>query len=179
MDKGWVKLNRQILEHWVWQDKPFNKSAAWIDLILLAEHSDHKKVWRGASTLFERGKVNMSIKALADRWGWSRGKTMRFLRTLEEDNMIIINATTYRTTLTLVNYDVYQGRRTTDRTSDSTTDRTSDDTTDGKHYKNVKNDKEIKEGAEQLLDEAPAPEEQEELSEAYCTEEEWESLPDI
>ena len=35
-------VNRSILNHWVWDDKPFSKGQAWIDLIALANHTDKK-----------------------------------------------------------------------------------------------------------------------------------------
>ena len=37
---GWIKIHRDILYHEIWSDKPFSKGQAWIDLILLANHSD-------------------------------------------------------------------------------------------------------------------------------------------
>lgn len=39
---GWIKIHRDILYHEIWSDKPFSKGQAWIDLILLANHSDNK-----------------------------------------------------------------------------------------------------------------------------------------
>lgn len=128
---SYIYLDRQIQDHWTYQDKPFNKSMAWIDLLLLADYKDHTSNWRGKPTEFKRGDVNRSISFLANRWGWSRGKTIRFLRVLETDGMITINATTNRTTLTIVKYGIFQNHGTTDRTTDGTTDRTTDDTTVG------------------------------------------------
>lgn len=65
----------------------------------------------------ERGTVNKSILYLAKRWGWSREKTRNFLHYLELDGMLRVNATTHRTTLTLVNYGKYQDTPTTNRTA--------------------------------------------------------------
>jgi hypothetical protein len=39
---GWIKIHRDILYHEIWSDKPFSKGQAWIDLILMANHSDNK-----------------------------------------------------------------------------------------------------------------------------------------
>ena len=47
---GWIKVSRTIQEHWVWDEKPFSKGQAWIDLLLLAKHSD-EKFWTGAGIL--------------------------------------------------------------------------------------------------------------------------------
>ena len=35
-DKGYIKVYRDIRDHWIWNYKPFSPQAAWIDLILLA-----------------------------------------------------------------------------------------------------------------------------------------------
>ena len=34
---GWIKVSRAIQEHWVWDEKPFSKGQAWIDLLLCGE----------------------------------------------------------------------------------------------------------------------------------------------
>jgi hypothetical protein len=34
--KGFVSIHREIMDHWIWQDKPVSKGQAWVDLILLA-----------------------------------------------------------------------------------------------------------------------------------------------
>lgn len=171
----WIKLNRSIQDHWLYEDKPFNKTMAWIDLILIADYKTQKKMWRGNQVTFKRGDVNKSISALAVRWGWSRGRVKRFLKMLETDNMIKINATTNRTTITLINYGVFQDKRSTDKSTVDTTEQTSDGTTGGTHLKNIKKDKENKKGASSLPEEAPAPEEEEE----EITDEMFEAMEDI
>ena len=148
-DKGWIKLNRQITEHWIWKNHEY--AFAWIDLLLLAEHKTHKSMWRGNITDFKRGDVCLSITKLGERWGWSRNKVRHFLGQLEDDGMIHLNAHQTRTTITIVNYGLFQDKGTSDgtskRTPKSTTERTSDRTSEGTYLKNVKNDKEDKEKA--------------------------------
>lgn len=50
----------------------------------------------------------MSVKSLAERWGWNWRTVKGFLNSLENDGMCITKYTTNRTTITLVNYDKYQ-----------------------------------------------------------------------
>lgn len=107
-DKGFIKLDRQIAENWLWNKKPFSEGQAWIDLILLADYKDHKNPYKGEIVTYKRGTVNLSISALAIRWGWGRDRARRFLHLLESDGMLHLNATTNRTTITLVNYGKYQ-----------------------------------------------------------------------
>lgn len=162
MDKGWIKLNRQIIDNWIYKDKPFNKSMAWIDLLLVADHTTHTDLWRGKMTTFKRGDVNLSISELAKRWGWSRDKTRRFIKDLEKDGMLRVNCTTYRTTLTIVKYGIFQDKVTRDKSTDNTRDKARDKSTDNTYLKNNKEDKEYKEAEPPTLDElAPAEEDEE------------------
>lgn len=107
-DKGWVSIYRSLQEHPLWQEKPFSKGQAWIDLILLANHNATSIAHKGSTVLCARGTVNRSIKSLAERWGWSRGKVRRFLQRLQEDGMVIADIAQERTVITIVNYARYQ-----------------------------------------------------------------------
>ena len=117
MEKGWISLNRQIQEHWLWKDEPFDKARAWIDLLLLANYEDKKTPYKGDIVICKRGDVNLSILSLSKRWGWGREKTRCFLHLLESDGMVVMNATTNRTTITIVNYDKYQISAVTNQTT--------------------------------------------------------------
>lgn len=134
----YIYLDRGILDNWIYNDKPFNRSMAWIDLLLLAEHTTHKAIWRGQMTEFKRGDVCLSITELAKRWGWSRDKTRRFISQLESDNMVRANCTTNRTTITIVKYDDFQNRRTTNKATDKATDKATNKSTDKTHLINNK-----------------------------------------
>ena len=106
--KGWIKLDRQLQDNWVWQEKPFSKGQAWVDLLMLANYEDKKTLYKGEVITCKRGDVNLSISYLASRWGWSRKYVTSFLGALENDNMVATKVATHRTVITIVNYDVYQ-----------------------------------------------------------------------
>lgn len=143
-DNGWIKIDRAITSHWMWEEKPFDKARAWIDLILLANHKNEKIPYKGEVITCKRGDVCRSILFLSDRWGWSRNKTKRFLNSLESDGMVFVNATTNRTTITIVNYGKYQDKRSTNgATRGQRVD--SERTTSEPHTRMIKNDKECKE----------------------------------
>lgn len=137
---AYIYLDRQIQYHWTYQDKPFSKGLAWIDLLMLADYYDHSKLWRGRTEEFKRGDVNRSITFLAERWGWSRNKVKRFLNDLETDGMVTVKGTTRRTVITIVNYGVYQGRRSNDGPTNESnrgpSNESTDEPTDGPHIKN-------------------------------------------
>lgn len=127
-DNGWAATYRSIRNNWVWEDKPFSKGQAWMDLILIANHEDVVKFVKGRPHKFEKGTVSRSQRKLAEDWGWSRTKVIRFLHDLEATGMIEKKTTNY-TVIKLVNWDKFQNVQTKKKTTKNTTDKTTDDTT--------------------------------------------------
>lgn len=108
MSKGWISINREIQDHWLYDDKPFNRLSAWIDLLLQANHKENKFVLGNELITVERGSFVTSELKLMERWGWSNTKVRNFLKLLENDNMIIKKTDSKKSTITIVNYGVYQ-----------------------------------------------------------------------
>ena len=138
---GWIKIHRKIQDCWIWQDKPFDKGRAWVDLILLAMHKDKKLLIDNEIVVIERGSFMTSILKLSERWGWSRNKVLRFLELLESEQMLNTKRTPKGTLVTIVKYEDFQVGDTTDDTTDETTHETPNETTDEPQKKNIKNDK--------------------------------------
>lgn len=107
---GWQKIYRDIQEHWLWEDKPFSRGQAWIDLILLVNHEDNKALIDGELIEVKRGSKITSLRKLAEQWGWSTTKVKKFLEQLEKDNMIAFESDNKKTLVTIENYDVYQSK---------------------------------------------------------------------
>lgn len=118
---NFLPLDRKILNHWLWEDKPFSKGQAWIDLLMLANYKDKKKPIKDTVITYKRGDVNLSIVQLADRWGWDRRKVKRFLDVLSDDGMVSVDSTTYGTTITIVNYGTFNNVCTANGTTYGTT----------------------------------------------------------
>lgn len=38
-DKNWIKLNRALIDNPIWKIKPFSKGQAWVDLLMLTNHT--------------------------------------------------------------------------------------------------------------------------------------------
>lgn len=107
-ERGWICLFRDITEHWTWTCKPFSQGQAWIHLLLMANHKDNTILFDGKPLLVERGTFVTSISKLSNVFGWDRKKTTKFLNNLEIDKMVTTKRTTHGTTITIVNYNVYQ-----------------------------------------------------------------------
>ncbi len=109
---GYIYLHRSVMETSFFQDK-FCKPMAWIDLLMLANHSEATILVRGKPIKIIRGQVGYSQESLAKRWKWSRNKIRRFLKLLENEHMIEqVNEQVnkyLKSVITIVNYEYYQG----------------------------------------------------------------------
>ena len=105
---GWIKLHRKITENPLYFSEQFNRSMAWIDLLLLANYADNYFFKRGVRVDVKAGQVGYDLDSLAKRWKWSRGKVERFLKMLENDNQIVRQKNNVTTLISIVNYKEYQ-----------------------------------------------------------------------
>lgn len=106
--KGWISLYRSIQDHWIWQDKPFSKGQAWLDLLLLANHKDNKFLLGNELVKVKKGSLITSQKKLRERWGWGNEKIRSFLKLLEKDGMIKQHTDTKKTVIVIVKYEEFQ-----------------------------------------------------------------------
>ena len=105
--KGWMPIYRRLQDHWLWQDKPFAKGQAWLDLLLLASHNENEFLFGNQIIKNEVGSFITSELKLADRWGWGRKKVRLFLELLQDEQMIVKKGDNKKTAITIVNYSVY------------------------------------------------------------------------
>ncbi len=108
---GYVPIFRSITKHWLWQEKPFTKGQAWIDLLIESNHSDQKVRIGNELILCKRGESLKSLETWAERWGWDKSKVCRFLKMLESDTMVERIPTQKTTHLKIVNYETYNEPR--------------------------------------------------------------------
>ena len=112
MALGWISLHRQIQEHWLWEEKPFTRGQAWIDMLLLANHADKRFMLGNEFVEVKAGSFITSELKLMERWGWSKTKVRSFLSLLETDEMIVKKTDRKKTTITIENYSDFQDSET-------------------------------------------------------------------
>ena len=157
--ESWIKVFRNIENSWLWEERPFSRGQAWIDLLLLAKFRDESFISRRGNLIDgKRGHVYRSIASLADRWGWSRIKVDHFFNQLEADNMIKVNKkrASEETSIFIVNYSKYQVIGTSKRTSEEQVRNKSG--TSGEQVEHIyKNDKECNKNDKEIKKEPAAP----------------------
>lgn len=118
---GWIKLYRQLQEHWIWKTKePYDKRSAWQYILLQAFFREEKTMWKGSLIDVKRGQFPTSIRTLSEQWMWSNGKVNRFIDKLKAEQMIETERIENGTLLTVVNYGFYQGEWNSDGTPTDT-----------------------------------------------------------
>ena len=118
MSNGWIKIHKQITEHWIWEDA--ERLKWWLDLLMLAAWEDGKTLVGGKLVEYHRGEALVSVRYLQDRWAKkdkkghvlsmpSKKTITQFLHLLEQDGMVLRQNRVHQTThLTICNYERYQ-----------------------------------------------------------------------
>ena len=93
---GWIKIYQTIREHWIWNDP--RKLKWWIDLLMLAEWRDSKRLVGSDLVTIKRGQLIASVHYLRERWAYkddngvqrkpSEHTILKFISLLEADQMI-------------------------------------------------------------------------------------------
>lgn len=142
--EGWIKVHRSIMDNWLWQEKTYSRLQAWLEIIMLANHTGKKARLGNEFVYVERGSLITSELKLSARWGWSKTKVRAFLTMLENDKMIEKKTDRKKTTITIVNYGIYQEPQTTEEPQkdyEKTTKEPQKNT--NKNVKNDKNEKKV------------------------------------
>lgn len=124
MAKGWITIEREITDHWIWKKEPFTKGQAWLDLLLHANHKPTRILIKGKVLKLDRGEQGRSEVTLANRWKWSRNKVRRFLNLLKTEQMIEQRTEQQTSVISICNYSKYQDKPKQDGTGNETGDRT-------------------------------------------------------
>lgn len=106
--EGWIKLYKQVQDNVLWQDKPFSKGQAWIDLLLMANYADGEMLSKGTIVQIRRGQVFRTQKHLSERWGWSIKKVRGFLLLLEKQKMATVEGIAQGMLITIEKYEFFQ-----------------------------------------------------------------------
>ncbi|WP_217269828.1 hypothetical protein [Finegoldia magna] len=65
MAYGWISIHRKIQDDWLWEEKPFSKGQAWIDLLLMVNHDDNTIIFDGKPMQISRGRCITSMQNCA------------------------------------------------------------------------------------------------------------------
>lgn len=111
MRGGWIRIERGVFDHPLFDDDRFSKREAWLWLIAEAAHTECQARAGKTVITLARGQVSYSLRFLARKWGWSVGKVRRFVDALVADTAIDTATEHGQIQITICNYDKYQSVR--------------------------------------------------------------------
>ena len=122
-NNGYISLYRSIQSNFIWNDKPFARGQAWIDLLLRASYEERSFIYNNQIINLDVGELITSIKKLSDDWGWSRDKVTRFLKCLADASMISYQTDTHKTVIKVLNFNDFQDCKKSKQVNQSTANR--------------------------------------------------------
>ena len=143
MKQGWIKLHRQLQDHWLWDSSgELSKLEAWLDICLSCNHSEQKVNIKNQLITVKCGESVQSLTTWSKRWNWNKSKVVRFLGLLEKDGMIESMPCSKTKHIRVCNYATYQHERNAGETQVKQKRNASETKTKtNKNVKNVKNEK--------------------------------------
>jgi len=103
---GWIKLQRDITEHWCASDPNF--FAVWFRMVAEANFKDNKTILNGSPVHVKRGQLIFGLNAFSNRSGVSVSKLRRIIRILSDECMIDRQIFNKYSIISITNYDKHQ-----------------------------------------------------------------------
>ena len=103
---GWIKLERSLTDHWIWQEPEALK--LWIALLLAANFATKTKSFNGSIVEIKRGQLVYGRHAFSAKLGISEAKLRRYIKLFISDSMISQQKTNKYSIISITCYEKYQ-----------------------------------------------------------------------
>lgn len=103
---GWIRVQRGILDHWVFSEADALK--LWVYLLMSANYEDKSRMFNGRLTQVKRGQLIYGRHAVSQRLGISEAKLRRYIKQFIKDEMISQQTTNKYSIITITCYEKYQ-----------------------------------------------------------------------
>lgn len=103
---GWIKLQRDIMSHWIAQDSEY--LAVWIRMLAEANYEPQTKMFNGQVITVGRGQFIFGLDSYAEKTKVSVMRLRRLVDLLEKHRMINRVKSSKYSLISIVNYDKYQ-----------------------------------------------------------------------
>lgn len=110
---SWIKIDTDIVGHWIWQDA--EKLKWWLDILIMASWKDRQQLVGKQLINLRRGQLVASLSYLCKRWNRSRTMVENFLKTIQEGGMISRVCENNVSIIEVTNYEHYQDKKDADK----------------------------------------------------------------
>lgn len=107
---GTVNIARDIWHDTAFKQQPFTEREAFVWLIMEASYKAREKRVGSVCVRLDRGQLASSIRFMAEAWDWQKSTVDRFLKRLQNRDMIGTDSGTGLTVITICKYDEYQSK---------------------------------------------------------------------
>jgi hypothetical protein len=108
MTAGTVNISRDLFDHCAFRDAPFSEREAWLWIIMEAAWKPRQRRVGHIVISIDRGQLAVSVRFMAEAWGWTAAKVQRYVERLKKLEMICAETDTGLTVITVCNYDKFQ-----------------------------------------------------------------------
>lgn len=105
MNNGWIKIDRRITAHWLWNDA--ERLKWWLDMLFQAAWEDNKILVGKRLITLRKGQFIASMQSLCKRWKRSRSMIEPFIEVLISDEMITKEVSHNISIITICNWEKY------------------------------------------------------------------------
>lgn len=103
---GWIKLQRDIMDHWIAQDNEY--LAVWIRMLAEANFEPQTKMFNGQVITVGRGQFIFGLDSYAEKTKVSVMRLRKLVSLLEKHGMINRVKNAKYSVISILNYDKYQ-----------------------------------------------------------------------
>lgn len=111
MEKGWIKLHRELLEKPIWTESTPEQKVLLVTLLMMANHSEKQWEWKGKQFTARPGQFVTSLPTLVQKCGKNSSvqKIRTALKRFVKYEFLTDESTPHNRLITIVNWGVYQG----------------------------------------------------------------------
>lgn len=110
MNKGWIKLHRELLEKPIWYQSSPEQKVILITLLLMANHEERSYIFNGEKIVLKAGQIGTSLEKIAEKT--NKQVTQQNIRTalkkFERLGFLTNESTKGGRLITIVNWGIYQ-----------------------------------------------------------------------
>lgn len=103
---GWIKLQRDIMDHWIAQDAEY--LSVWIRMLSEANFESRTLMFNGQVISVGRGQLIFGLKTYSEKTKMTEMRLRTLLSLLEKNQMINRVKNSKYSLISIVNYDKYQ-----------------------------------------------------------------------
>lgn len=105
----WIRVSTSIFDHDVFSEEAFTEREAWMWLIAKAAWKETRHRVGSAMVVVPVGSLFVTLRELQSTWKWASDFRVRtFLKLLQSEEMISVDANAGKTQISICNYSRYQ-----------------------------------------------------------------------